>query len=170
MKTELTEREKIFVKEYAVHGKASYAAKQAGYSAASDKALSVSANRLLKRDRVKQAIEELGREIANREKQVLTAADVSEVVVDRNYLTNEAVATYKDAKDDKQHGVRIQALKLLAELHHLVETPDNSKQQFNFVMELVSEPKLINGRATDQANSGFGSAQARSLIDDAETV
>ena len=170
MRTELSDKEKVFVKEYVKHGKASYAARIAGYSSSSPSALSVSANRLLKRERVRDAIEELGAEIAVRSKQVLTVTDVKEVVIDRNDLTNKAVETYNDAKKDKQHGVRIQALKFLAELHKLIEEKDNSHHYHNFVLELVSEPHLIDGRATNQETPRNRPAQIDSVIEDAETV
>ena len=151
----LTDKELLFAKEYAAHGRASYAAKKAGYSAKSDKALSVSANRLLKRPRVREAIEKLGRSIGQLAKKPIVD-DVREVVVTRNILTQRADEIYQAAFKSKQFSSALNALRFMAEMHQIVVSESNTVNN-NFTLNLLdnddrsARAKTINGSVSTEA-------------------
>ena len=153
--SKLSEQELIFVKEYATHGKGGYAAKKAGYSAKSEVALAVAANRLLKRPRVKEAIEKLGRDIGKTSKQVLVN-DVKEVVVNRNALTQKANDVYEAAFKSRQFASCINALRFMAEMHNIVVSEANTVNN-NFTLNLLdhddrsARAKTINGSVSTEA-------------------
>ena len=122
--TSLTKKQLAFVKNMAKGESQMSAAKNAGYCASSDVALAVAANRMLKQDKILDAIDALRGEmkegIEKQDAKVVTDI-VKEIVVDRNMLTVMAVETYNDAKADRNHAVRIQAINALAKMHGLID-------------------------------------------------
>ena len=147
----LTDKQLNFVKEYVKHGHQAKAAYTAGYGK-NENSAGAMASRMMKEEKILKAIDRLRGEIETavvKGPTQFTIEDVKEVVIERNDLTYRAIETYEDAKRDRQHGVRIQALRFLAELHDMVVKDVNTVNN-NFTLNLLDDDrkprtKTING-------------------------
>ena len=152
----LTEKQLIFAREYALHGKGSQAARHAGYS---DKGASVTASRLLKKVNVLEAIEKLKKAAKEGDNLVVIEAtdQVERLVVDRNLLTQRANAVYEAAFKCRQYASCLSALRFMAEMHDILVTDANTVN--NFTLNLLGKDddrsaraKTINGEVSGQTS------------------
>jgi len=98
---ELKGREKKFVREYHRLGNAAEACRRAGYSAPNHRVVSTQVRRLLSRPRVTEALD------------LLNDRDIETHKVDAEWVVNETISLYFEARNNGERRIALKALEML---------------------------------------------------------